>query len=77
MLGSLLAKLRKERFLKQEDVAKQMDFKRPLISKIENGYHTLNAMEVADYAKALGISPDELFRHMCDIIEEYDDDRRE
>ena len=37
-----------------------MDFQRTIVSKIEHGHHTLDAVEVPDYATALGIEPAEL-----------------
>lgn len=72
LLGKRLAELRHAQGLNQEEVARHMDVQRPLISKVENGHHTLDAMEVPDYARALGIQPIELFETIDGIAVEYD-----
>ena len=71
-LGRELAKLRKAHGLKQRDVAKSMNFKRTTVSKIEHGHHKLDAVEVPDYATALGIDPAELQQIILGIVMEYD-----
>ena len=71
-LGRELAKLRKAHGLKQREVAKSMDFQRTIVSKIEHGHHTLDAVEVPDYATALGIEPAELQEIILGVVMEYD-----
>lgn len=71
-LGRELAKLRKAHGLKQDDVAEIMNFQRTTVSKIEHGHHMLDAVEVPDYATALGIEPEELQEIILGIVLEYD-----
>ncbi len=71
-LGRELAKLRRAHGLKQREVAESMDFQRTIVSKIEHGYHTLDAVEIPDYATALGIEPEELQDIIRGIVIEYD-----
>ena len=71
-LGRELAKLRKAHGLKQREVAECMDFQRTTVSKIENGHHTLDAVEVPDYAAALGIEAAELQELILGVVMEYD-----
>ena len=75
-LGRELAKLRKARGLKQREVAESMSFQRTTVSKIENGHHTLDAVEVPDYAAALGVEPAELHDLIHDVVMEYDGKHR-
>ena len=75
-LGAFLARLRREQHLKQADVAERMDVRRPLVSKIENGYRSLDAMEISDYANALGLPAQKLFDGIYQIVVEYDDNPR-
>lgn len=71
-LGRELAKLRRAHGLKQREIAEYMQFQRTIVSKIEHGSHTLDAVEVPDYATALGIEPEELQEIILGIIKEYD-----
>lgn len=71
-LGRELAKLRKARGLKQDEVAERMNFQRSTVSKIENGHHTLDAVEIPDYATALSVDPLELQQIIIGIVLEYD-----
>lgn len=76
MLGTHLAKLRRAHDLNQVDVAERMDFQRALVSKIESGNRPLDAMEIRDYAGALGIEPSELYQVIDAIVCEYDGARQ-
>ena len=42
------------------------------IQQIENGHRSLAATELVDYAKALGINPNDLFADIVSIVVEYD-----
>ena len=75
-LGRELAKLRKAHGLKQREVARSMNFQRATVSKIENGHHTLDAVEVPDYAVALGVKPAELQELILSVVMEYDGKHR-
>ena len=71
-LGRELAKLRKARGLKQREVAQCMHFQRTIVSKIEHGHHALDAVEIPDYAMALGVEPAELQELILGVVMEYD-----
>lgn len=77
LLGQRLAALRKTGHIRQVDVAQTMRVQRSLISKMEHGDHALDAMEVSDYARALGIAPAELFEVIDSIVVEYDGGHRQ
>ena len=67
MLGEHLALLRKQSGIPQEDVAKELGFQRPLVSKIENGHRSLAACEIPDYARAIGSSTEDIIAFIKDI----------
>ena len=71
-LGRRLASLRKEQGKRQIDVSAELGVQRPLVSKIENGHRFLSAFEIPDYARALGIAPEELLYSIVDVVQEYD-----
>lgn len=71
-LGRRLASLRKQTGKRQVEVGKELQVKRPLVSKIENGHRSLGAVEIVDYAQALGMEPEELFGQILDVVLEYD-----
>ena len=71
-LGHCLSDLRHQANMRQSDVGDALRLDRALISKIENGHRALDATELPDYARALGIEPEELFGLVMDIVVEYD-----
>lgn len=74
-VGRLLAQIRSDNGILQVDVAKVMGFGRPLVSKIEHGQRSLAAVEVPDYARAIGTKPDLLYSKIIRIVMEYDSGR--
>lgn len=71
-LGKRLAMLRRKQRVRQAEVAKQMGFGRPLVSKIEHGQRELSAVEIPDYARAINVEPDVIYREISRIVLEYD-----
>ena len=71
-VGRHLASLRKKNGIQQLSISEALEVKRPLVSEIENGHRSLAATELVDYAKALGINPNDLFADIVSIVVEYD-----
>ena len=61
-LGQKIKKLREERELSQERLAKFVDISRVAISEIERGNRDINALELAKIAKVFELSADELLQ---------------
>ena len=74
LLGRRLATMRITNGIRQEEVADAMGFMRPLVSKIESGKRALNATEIPAYARAIGVTSQELFAAILDIEAELDAD---
>lgn len=72
LLGKRLATIRHAKGIKQSDVADALAVQRPVISKIEHGVHNLNAAELPDYARGLGMSTNELANIIDEVSLEYD-----
>ena len=70
--GRRLAEIRDSQGLSQQQVADEMSYKRPFVSKIEHGHRHLNACEISDYARALDVDPLFLCRVLLDVVVEYD-----
>ena len=56
LLCSELRRLRLEAGLRQEDLAKQLDFPQSFVSKYENGERQLSLLDVRHICSALGVS---------------------
>ncbi|MCK4454231.1 DUF4065 domain-containing protein [Candidatus Parcubacteria bacterium] len=62
-LGQKIKKLRDERELSQEELAKFIGISRAALSEIERGNRSLNALELAKMAKVFKLSTDELLQN--------------
>lgn len=60
MIGRRLAILRNRRGMTQVELASRLDMSQPLLSRYERGELRLHGALVADLAKALGVSSDEV-----------------
>lgn len=70
LLGRRLAAMRKASGIRQEEVADAMGFMRPLVSKIEGGTRALDAVEIPDYARAIGVTTQDVVEVILDVYEE-------
>ncbi|WP_291910719.1 helix-turn-helix transcriptional regulator [Chitinophaga sp. CB10] len=60
--GKHLQKIRKSKGISQEELANRCDFPMSQISRIERGIINTSISHVSAIAKALGVTPDELFK---------------
>lgn len=67
MPGTLIRKIREQRKVTQEEVARHMGISQNAYSKIENGITQLTINHVKQISEALGISPIELLRDDFEI----------
>ena len=72
LLGRWLASARAGNGIRQEEVAEAMGFMRPLVSKIEGGRRALDAAEVPAYARAIGVTPQELLAAILEAEAQLD-----
>lgn len=72
LLGRRLAAMRKASGIRQEEVADAMGFMRPLVSKIEGGTRALDAVEIPDYARAIGVTTQDVIETILDVYEELE-----
>lgn len=61
LVGGNVARLRKERELKQEPLSEAAGFTQSYLSQIENGHVNLTLLGLHDLAVALNVRPGELF----------------
>lgn len=61
-IGRKIAKLRDKKGLSQEDLAGEAEVNRGYISRIENGHVAFSIPVLFKIAKALEVSPTELFK---------------
>ena len=71
-IGQALRDLRKERDLKQTDLADDLGARQSSLSKIEAGQRSLRACEIALYAQALGMTREELWAAISAAMDERD-----
>jgi len=69
LVGRNVARLRKERALKQEPLSEISGFTQSYLSQIENGRVNLTLLRVNDLAQAFDVHPGELFRDEPERIE--------
>ncbi|WP_093226518.1 helix-turn-helix domain-containing protein [Sphingomonas sp. NFR15] len=62
LVGLNVARLRKERELKQEPLAEVAGFTQSYLSQIENGRVNLTLLRLNDLAECFQVSPKEFFR---------------
>jgi transcriptional regulator with XRE-family HTH domain len=62
LVGGNVARLRKERELKQEPFSEAAGITQSYLSQIENGHVNLTLLGINDLAAALGVPAAELFR---------------
>lgn len=62
LVGLNVARLRREKALKQEPLADVAGFTQSYLSQIENGRVNLTLLRLNDLAQFFGVSPMELFR---------------
>ena len=62
LLGANVARLRKEKNLKQEEFCVIAGITQSYLSQIENGHVNLTLLGVHDLAQAFEVSPDALFK---------------
>ncbi|SFO41777.1 helix-turn-helix domain-containing protein [Sphingomonas sp. OK281] len=63
LVGLNVARLRKERELKQEPLAEVAGFTQSYLSQIENGRINLTLLRLNDLAECFEVSPIEFFKH--------------
>lgn len=63
LVGLNVARLRKERELKQEPLAEVAGFTQSYLSQIENGRINLTLLRLNDLAESFQVSPIEFFKH--------------
>jgi transcriptional regulator with XRE-family HTH domain len=59
--GKQIRKLRREQGLSQEELALEAKLDRTYIGGVERGERNVSLLNIMKIAKALGVSPDELF----------------
>lgn len=64
LVGTLLRDLRHEAHLRQSDVAEHLGAPQSLVSKIESGERTVDAIEILEICTALGVSMAEFVRRL-------------
>ena len=67
IIGKKISQIRKKKGVTQEDLAARLNVQginidRPMISKIENQAREILDFEILGFAKALGVSIEELFK---------------
>ena len=62
LVGRNVARLRRERAMKQEPLSEVSGFTQSYLSQIENGHVNLTLLRLHDLAEAFGVKPSELFR---------------
>lgn len=62
LVGGNVARLRKQRGMKQEAFIETAGISQSYLSQIENGHVNLTLLGLHDLAQALGVPPAELFR---------------
>lgn len=67
-IGECLRRERAKRDLRQTDVARALGRPQSFVSKLETGERNLAVSEVFSYAKALGMSAQELFRDVAGAL---------
>lgn len=63
-LQELLLRVRKERKLSQEDVAKKLGRPQSFVSKYESGERLLDVIEFIDVARAMGADPNDILSEL-------------
>lgn len=66
LVGGNVARLRKEKGLKQEEFSVIAGITQSYLSQIENGHVNLTLLGIHDIVQALGISPDALFQPLAE-----------
>ncbi|WP_420598306.1 helix-turn-helix domain-containing protein [Neptuniibacter sp.] len=69
-LTSWLKQLREEKGIATSQLAEMLEVSPSIISKIENNHRKIDAFELVRYAKALGVSAEEVAVRIEKIIEE-------
>lgn len=62
LVGGNVARLRRERAMKQEPLSEVSGFTQSYLSQIENGRVNLTLLRLHDLAEAFGVKPGELLR---------------
>ena len=62
LVGGNVARLRRERAMKQEPLSELSGFTQSYLSQIENGRVNLTLLRLHDLAEAFGVAPGELFK---------------
>ncbi|MFW8630077.1 helix-turn-helix domain-containing protein [Vibrio natriegens] len=68
ILGVVVANKRKELGIEQSVLAKNMGLSQASYSRLESGKSTFSVDQMFECAKALGISPDELFSSVVNTV---------
>lgn len=71
LVGRNVARLRRERALKQEPLSEVSGFTQSYLSQIENGRVNLTLLRLHDLAQAFGVAPRELLND-DDLVHEPD-----
>ncbi|PLZ02683.1 XRE family transcriptional regulator [Burkholderia sp. WAC0059] len=66
-IADLLAELRKERGLLQQDVADRLGRPQAFVSKVESGLRRLDLIELMDFLAALDVDPQEFMDHIVSL----------
>ena len=66
LVGCNVARLRRERALKQEALSELSGFTQSYLSQIENGRINLTLLNLHDLAQAFGVHPRELLNEVAD-----------
>lgn len=61
-MGTKIAQLRTQQKLSQEDLAEKSGVDRSYLSEIENGHKNPSAMTIIKIIRALGVSPNDIFK---------------
>lgn len=61
LVGRNVARLRRERAMKQEPLSEASGFTQSYLSQIENGHFNLTLLRLHDLAETFGVRPGELF----------------
>lgn len=63
-IATLLAELRKQRGLLQQDVADRLDRPQAFVSKVESGVRRVDLVELLDFLRALDADPHEFINQI-------------
>jgi len=66
-IAALLADVRKQRGLLQQDVAERIGRPQAFVSKVESGVRRLDLIELTDYLRALEVDPHEFMNQVLSL----------